>query len=203
MNTQVPQSLRELAEALCPLSHSLAAGMLVRPVPARTSELPDDEDGQTDAGPDAVAGRDNGYSCAGRLCQDLDELLKECVPAMRNAMAQLESSVADELDELVDELASPALELVDMARRIWAAPLAPEAEGARALLATLAEAPVTQLLQWVLEIMHLTIDPWSLTEDPEKPELSYELRVPDTPVRDALSRWKRQHPGVLPEELLR
>ena len=81
--------------------------------------------------------------------------------------------------------------------------LPPEAEGARSLLATLAEAPVTQLLQWVLEIMHTVIDPWSLVENPEEPDISFELHVPDAPVREALAYWRRNNPGVLPEEVLR
>ncbi|MDL2217022.1 hypothetical protein LJB81_04760, partial [Desulfovibrio sp. OttesenSCG-928-M14] len=78
-----------------------------------------------------------------------------------------------------------------------------EAEGARCLLATLAEAPVTQLLQWVLEVMHISIDPWSVADDPENPQVDFALHVPDTPLREALSRWRRDNPGVLPEEVLR
>lgn len=189
--TQVPEFYRYLAEAVSPLSHSLAAGLLIRPVPARTF-LTGDEDEP------AVT-----ENAAHALCLDLDELLKENVPAMKEAMADLEGCSLDTLEEIVDELASPALELVDMARRIWETPLPQEAEGARALLATLAEAPVTQLLQWVLEVMHMVIDPWSITENPEQPELGYTLNVPDAPVREALARWRRANPGVLPEEVLR
>ena len=81
-------------------------------------------------------------------------------------------------------------------------PLPPEAEEIRPLLATLAEAPPTQLLQWVLEVMHLCIDPWSIAENPEEPELDFTLQIPDTPLREALNRWRKDNPGILPEGLL-
>lgn len=196
MTFQVPEYYLQLAEAVSPLSHSLAAGLLIRPVPSRVI---DDLDNPANV---EEACQENEESVTA-LCLDLDGLLKEAVPAMKQAMADLQRCAPDELDELVDELASPALELVDMSRRIWAAPMPVEAEGARALLATLAEAPVTELLQWILEIMHTTIDPLSLTENPEKPDLNYELHVPDAPVRGALAHWRKQNPGVLPEEVLR
>ena len=188
--TQVPEYYKVLAEAVSPLSHSLTAGLLIRPVPARTGKTKDDIESEE-------------VESATTLCLDLDRLLKESVPIMKQAMADLRGCSEDELEELVDELAAPALDLVDMSRRIWAAPLPPEAEGARSLLATLAEAPVTQLLQWVLEIMHTVIDPWSLVEKPEEPDISFELHVPDAPVREALAHWRRNNPGVLPEEVLR
>lgn len=179
-----------LAEAVSPLSHSLAAGLLIRPLPLRHPF----EDAVT-----AHALEEN----ARILCLDLDRTLKECVPAMRDAMMELPNCETDVLEEIVDEMASPALELIDMARRIWESPLAPEAEGARAILATLAEAPVTQLLQWVLEVMHLTIDPWSVADDPDNPRVEFALHVPDTPLREALAYWRKENPGVLPEEVLR
>ena len=190
--SRVPEFHRCLAEALSPLSHSLAAGLLIRPVPARVRDA---EEGET--------APYEGEDAAAALCFDLDTLLKECVPAMKDAMAEVEGGLSESLEELVDELAAPALELVDMARRIWETPLPAEAEGARPLLATLAEAPVTQLLQWILEIMQIVIDPWAISEDPEKPDISYVLLVPDTPVREALARWRKNHPGVMPEEILR
>lgn len=185
--SQLPEFYRTLAEAVSPLSHSLAAGLLIRPVPLRVGGL---QDGAT---PDDAA----------TLCLDLDAMLKENVPVMREAMAELRGCSIETLEEVVDELASPALDLVDMARRIWEAPLQPQAEGARPILATLAEAPVTQLLQWVLEVMHLAVDPWSITENPGAPDLEFDLTVPDAPVREALQRWRRDNPGVLPEEVLR
>lgn len=183
--SQLPELYRYLAEAVSPLSHSLAAGLLIRPMPLR---------------PDGASGLERA---AAVLCLDLDAMLKENVPVMKTAMAELRDCPIDNLEEVVDELASPALELVDMARRIWETPLLPEAEGVRPILATLAEAPVTQLLQWVLEVMHLAVDPWSITEDPATPDLGFSLMVPDAPVRDALQRWRGNHPGVLPEEVLR
>ena len=190
--TQVPPLYHALAEAVSPLSHSLAAGLLIRPVPARSIGEDREED--------PLYG---GKEAASLICYDLDTLLKETVPAMKQAMQELEDCDPAVLEELGDELASPALELVDMARRIWETPFPPEAEGARALLATLAEAPVTQLLQWILELMHTVIDPWSITENPEKPDLGFALIVPDNPIRDALARWRAANPGVLPEEVLR
>jgi hypothetical protein len=190
--TQVPEFYHALAEAVSPLSHSLAAGLLIRPVPARAISEDREED--------PLYG---GKEAASLICYDLDKLLKETVPLMKQAMQDLESCEPGDLEELVDELASPALDLVDMARRIWETPFPPEAEGARALLATLAEAPVTQVLQWVLEVMHTVIDPWSVTENPEHPDLGFTLIVPDNPIRDALSRWRAANPGILPEEVLR
>lgn len=176
--TQIPESLAVLAEALCPLSHSLAAGLLIRPIT---------DQGLPETSTQAVV-----------LCNELSNTLAECVPAMRQAMAGLEDSDQDESEELVDELATAALEIVDMARRIWQSPLPPEAEGLRPLLATLAEAPVTQLLQWVLEIMQLAIDPWSIAEDPANPAVSFTLHVPDAPLREAINAWSSHNPGILP-----
>lgn len=184
--SQIPEFHRQLAEAVSPLSHSLAAGLLIRPVPLRPGSA-----------------QDRAEDAAAALCLDLDALLRENVPLMKEAMGELQHSSLETLEELVDELASPALELVDMARRIWETPLPQEAEGARSILATLAEAPVTQLLQWVLEVMHLAVDPWSIAENPEAPEPGFVLLIPDGPVRDALRRWRQEHPGVLPEEVLR
>ena len=189
---QVPEYFSVLAEAVSPLSHSLAAGLLIRPVPARAGVKYSDED----IDPKSTESLTD-------ICLDLDGILKEAVPIMKQAMADLRGCSAEELEELVDEMASPALDLVDMSRRIWAAPLPQEAEGARSLLATLAEAPVTQLLQWILEVMHTVIDPWALMENPEEPDIGYELHVPDAPVREALARWRRNNPGILPEEVLR
>ncbi|MDR3175421.1 MAG: hypothetical protein LBU06_02675 [Desulfovibrio sp.] len=190
-----PEFLRNLAEALSPLSHSLAAGILIRPIPQPPLKLSGGEELSAE-------GSDNPFD----LCLDLDRMLKECAPAMREAMRDLcecGSGSQDQLEEIVDEMASPALDLVDMARRVWECPFPREAETARVMLATLAEAPVTQLLQWILEIMHTTIDPWSIADNPEHPDIGFELEIPDQPVREALARWRKRHPGILPEEVLR
>jgi hypothetical protein len=190
-----PEFPQRLAEALSPLSHSLAAGLLIRPIPQPPLKAGESDELKAD-----------GSDSPAALCMDLDSLLKECVPAMREAMQEigaLSPENSDQLEEIVDELASPALELVDMARRVWECPFPPEAESARSMLATLAEAPATQLLQWVLEIMHTAVDPWSIAENPEHPVIGFHLAVPDMPVREALARWRRRHPGILPEEVLR
>lgn len=186
--SQLPEFYRSLAEAVSPLSHSLAAGLLIRPVPSGVG------------GPRAGGSAQGNFLAA--LCRDLDAMLEESVPSMRAAMAELEKGSFETLEELVDDLATPALELVDMARRIWGEPFPPEAEGVRSILATLAEAPVTQLLQWVLEVMHLAIDPWSIAEEPELPDIGFDFVVPDAPVREALERWRVNHAGMLPERVL-
>lgn len=183
-------ALHALAEALAPLSHSLAAGLLVRPMPAlvaregeKASALPGSSD------------------MVKTLCTQLGRAFQEHVPAMRDAMKALETCEEEELEELVDELASPTLELVDMARTIWASELPREAEGLRPLLATLAEAPVTQILQWVLEILHLVVDPWSLSDDPENPDPGFRFEVPDGPIREAITLWGKENPGILPQDV--
>lgn len=175
--------MRALAEALSPLSHSLAAGLLIRPLPV---ELP-------------FAKEENP---ARRLVSDLAAMLDENVPILQRAVAALEDCDLEETEELVDELATAALDLVDMARGIWETPLPPEAESLRPLLATIAEAPVTQVLQWILEIMHYAIDPWAIAEDPEQPEIGFVLEVPDAPLREALVEWRKRHPGVISDAML-
>jgi hypothetical protein len=117
-------------------------------------------------------------------------------------MRELEDCEPEDMEEYVELLADPALELVDLARRIWIAPFPPEAESARPLLATLAEAPPARLLQWILEIMHLALDPWAIADDPEEPEISFSLDIPDAPLREALADWRKRHPGLLPANAL-
>lgn len=177
-----PECIHALAEALSPLSHSLAAGLLVRPAGARDEQ-------------DQPPSRETLHA----LYTALGEQLKESVPAVRSSAAALCEGDLDELDEIVDELAAPALELIDISRRIWQSPLPAEMEAARPLLATIAEAPVTALLQWILEIMHTAIDPWAVADDPEQIDISYPQTVEDTPLREALARWRSANPGALPE----
>ena len=74
--TQVPESFNVLAEAVSPLSHSLTAGLLIRPVPARAENSKDDIESEE-------------VESATTLCLDLDRLLKESVPIMKQAMADL------------------------------------------------------------------------------------------------------------------
>ena len=179
----IPESLAALAEALSPLSHSLAAGLLVRPFP---------EAGSAPADLDSLK----------KLCADAAAMLDECMPAMRQAMAALENANLDETEELADELAAPALDLVDLARTIWTSPFPPESESLRPLLATLVEAPPVALLQWMLEIMHCAIDPWSVAENPEAPAIDFSLHIPDAPLCAALKEWNNKNPGLLPQALL-
>ena len=181
--SQIPESLLALAEALSPLSHSLAAGLLIRPIA-------NGESAQWDEGAFA------------ELCADMAAMLAECVPAMQQAMRALDGCGLDETEELVDELATAALDLVDMSRRVWESPFPTQAEEIRPLLATLVEAPAAQLLQWILEIMHCVIDPWSIMENPETPEIGFTLDIPDAPLRYAVKVWRRQHPGIVPENIV-
>jgi len=184
--SHVPEFHQMLAEAVSPLSHSLAAGLLLRPVAVRTTV----EDTSTATS-----------EWIEELCTDLGDLLQEGVPCMREAMANLKGCPPEELEESIDELAAPALDFVDMARRIWETPFPPRAESARPLLATLAESPAAQLLQWVLEIMHLSIDPWAIAGNPNDPEIDFTLHVPDAPLWEALQRWSKENPGILPARL--
>ncbi len=179
----MPESLRTLAEVLCPLMHDLTAGLLLRPAPVAGEP------------PLSRVGVDE-------LCRELDALLHAAVPALRETLEDLHGADPDDVDELAEELAAPALDLVDMARRIWEAPLPREAESARSLLATLAEAPAVQLLDWLHRLMHAVIDPYAVLNDPDRPDFSFTLDVPDEPVRAALAQWRLAHPGVLPEDAL-
>ena len=180
---QIPEFHQMLAEAVSPLSHSLAAGLLIRPVAAGPS-------GNADA---TVA------DWLEELCTDLKNLLRDGVPAMAEAMAALKGCAPEELEEQVDDLAAPALDFVDMARRIWETPLPTGAESARPLLATLAEAAPAQLLQWILEIMHIAIDPWAIAGNPNDPEIDFILQIPDAPLWEALVQWRADNPGILPD----
>lgn len=182
----IPEFHHMLAEAVSPLSHSLAAGLLIRPVAVRASI----EDTSTVT-----------TEWVEELCADLGSLLQEGIPAMRETMANLRECQPEVLEELIDELAAPALDFVDMARRIWETPFPAKAESARPLLATLAEAPATQLLQWILEVMHISIDPWAIAGNPNNPEIDFALDIPDAPLWDALQKWSEENPSILPEKL--
>lgn len=175
--TSLPESIIALAETLSPLARELTAGLLLRPAP-----VPGDEP------PDLVLFFRKG-----------DDLLRTAHAALSKALASFEGCEPDELDELADDLAGPAFELVDLAREIWEIPLPLQCEGARPLLATLAEAPVAELIAWIQRIMHAVIDPWAVLEEPERPTLEYVLDVRDEPVRELLKLWQKAHPGVLPE----
>ena len=174
------ESLHALAEAVSGPSRELTAGLLLRPAPVPGEHT-------VDITP---------------LCRKIQALLQDAIPALQEGLAALEDCDVDELEEQVEELTTPAFDLVDMARAVWAAPLTPELETARPLLATVIEAPVAELLTWMLHLMHAALDPWAVLDDPEEPALDYCLEVQDGPVRDALRQWRQQHPGLLPEDFL-
>ncbi len=182
-----PGPLAPLAESLFPLLHDLTAGLLLRPLP-----LPLDDPGYA---PLSRAGIDE-------LCRELDDLLQNALPALRETLEEMAGADPDDLEELAEELAAPALDMVDMARRIWEAPLPPEAESLRPLLATLAEAPAAQLLDWLHRLLHALVDPWAVAGDPDNPAPDFTLPVPDEPLREALAVWRRAHPGIVPEDVL-
>lgn len=175
---QLPELLRAQAEALSGPARELAAGLLLRPSPAPGEQ----------AGDLAV------------LCRKIHAVLEVAVPALQDGLAALEDCDPDELDELVDELASPAFDLVDAARQVWETPLDEKVEGVRPLLATVVEAPVAELLAWIMALMHAALDPWAVLEDPEEPALEYTLDIQDSPVRETLRTWRQKHPGTLPDD---
>ena len=174
--TQLPDSLRALAEAVFPLARDLAAGMLHRPAPVQ----------------------ENAVSLT-ELCRELETLLDEAVPALRDILADMPTCDADEAEELCDDLSAPALDLVEMARRIWESPFPPKAEGARPLLAALAEGPAAELLDVLLRLTHAALDPFAVLDDPAKPSIDFLLEGNDKTRREALARWGKANPGVLPK----
>lgn len=180
MDDQLPEMLRAQAEALSGPARELAAGLLLRPSPSPGEQAAD----------------------IAALCRKIQAIMEDAVPTLQESLAALEDCDADELDELVDELTAPAFDLVDSARQIWEAPLDAELEGARPLLATVVEAPVVELLSWIMALMHAALDPWAVMEAPEEPTLEYSLDIQDGPVREALRTWQREHPGALPADFI-
>ena len=180
MDERLPESLHALAEAVSGPARELAAGLLLRPSPVSCEQAAD----------------------MAPLCRKIHALLEDAIPALQEGLAALEDCDIDELEELVDELTTPAFDLVDMARSVWEAPLSREQEALRPLLATVIEAPVAELLAWMMRLMHAALDPWAVLEDPEEPVLDYSLEVQDGAVREALRLWGQNHPGFLPEGFL-
>ena len=180
MDERLPESLHALAEAVSGPARELAAGLLLRPSPAFCERAAD----------------------MAPMCRKIHALLEDAIPAMQEGLSALESCDIDELEELVEELTTPAFDLVDMARSVWEAPLSQEQEALRPLLATVIEAPVAELLAWMMGLMHAAVDPWAVLDNPEEPALDYSLEMQDGPVREALRLWGQTHPGVLPDGFL-
>lgn len=174
------ERLKAIAEAACSLVESLTAGLLQRPVPAT---------GQPPLSVDA-------------LTREIAALLAEAVPALEGAALDLAEAELDDIEEAVDDVGAPALDCVDMARRIWEAPLPAEAEGARPLLAALVEAPVVALLGLLHPVIHAVVDPFAVFDDVERPVLGMELEVDLSTQLAALAVWRRACPGVLPDDIL-
>ncbi len=178
--TDLPAPLRTLAEAVCPLVIELTAGLLERPAP------------DPDAAPIAVA----------PLAQQLADLLAEAVPALQEAVADLDGFPLDEVDDYVEDISSPALDLVEMARIIWSAPFPPEAEGLKPYLARLAEVPVVELLGLLQPLVHAAVDPWAVFDDPETAELSLRFSGNYTQERRELAVYSQKHGHSVPPALL-
>lgn len=178
--TDLPAPLRAFAEAVCPLVIELTAGLLERPVP------------EPDAEPVVVD----------RLAQQLADLLAEAVPALQEAVADLDGLSPDEADDYVEDISSPALDLVEMARGIWSAPFPPGAEGLKPYLARLAEVPVVELLGLLQPLMRAAVDPWAVFDDPETAELSLRLSGNYAQERKELALYCQKRGHSLPPALL-
>jgi hypothetical protein len=178
-----PEFLRALAEAAAPLARELAVRIVERPLPA--------------AGQSPFS-----LSALEALCRELDELLAEAVPALEGMAADMDECDLVDVDELFDDLAPPAFDCLDMAHRIWEAPLPREAESLRPLLAALAEEPAARLLDLLLRILHAVIDPWAVLDQPDNPVFSFALAQGQERQRAALTAWRRSNPGILPEDIL-
>lgn len=172
--------LKALAESACSLTENLTAGLLLRPLPVA---------GQIPVSADS-------------LTRELAALLAEAVPALEEAVTDLAEADIEDVEEAMDDVAAPALDCVEMARRIWEAPLSVEAEGVRPLLAALAERPVVELLGLLYPAMRAALDPWAVLDDPERPVLGMDIRVDLADLLGALASWRRTYPGVLPEDVL-
>ncbi len=183
---RLPAAMQALAEALCPPARELASGLLLRPVVASAVLTASGGPGAPASPGSASEGSGSGEFAA--LCRKAFALLEDAVPLLQENLAALEDCDIDDIEELVDELAAPAFDLVDAARAVWDAKLPAEVEDARPLLATLLEAPAAELLTWMLRFLHAAVDPWAVFDDPEKPQMEYTLDIQDGPLREALRR---------------
>ncbi len=177
--TTSQQLLQALAESAAPLARELTTSLLARPVPVIGMAL--------------LSAKE-----IAALYHELQELLAEAVPALQDMVEEMSECDIEDVEELFDDLAPPALDLVDMAHKLWQAPLAPEAENVRPLLCALAEAPVAQLLKLLLHIIHGVIAPLAVMGDAEKLPLAFTIAPENTA---ALAAWCRANPGILPDAL--
>lgn len=182
--THADDRLQAIAESAAPLARELARQLQRRPAPTAGGE---------------PLSRDS----LAALCRELDELLDDAVPALRELVEDMAECEPEDVDELFDELAPPAFDLVDMAHRIWAAPLPGEAESLRPPLASLAEEPVARIMNLLLHILHAVINPWIMTDAPEQPVIAFTPALETTAQRAALQAWRKAHPGIIPDDILR
>ena len=175
-----PEALQALAEALAAPAKELAAGLLRRPLPEPEAEP----------------------TSAESLALDLAELHAEALPDLREAMGALNGIAADDVEDAVEELADPIFALMEAARDLHRAALAPEAEALRPFLAAIAEDPVTDTLEIFLYIIQTGLNPWGLCDDPEHPELHFDLKPDAHAHLTALRVFCAKRPGLLSADAL-
>ncbi len=175
-----PEALQALAEALAAPAKELAAGLLRRPLPDPEAEP----------------------TSAESLALDLAELHAEALPDLREAMGALNGIAADDVEDAVEELADPIFALMEAARDLHRAALAPEAEALRPFLAAIAEDPVTDTLEIFLYIIQTGLNPWGLCDDPEHPELHFDLKPDAHAHLTALRVFCAKRPGLLSADAL-
>ena len=178
------ETLHTLAEALSPTAKQLAAGLLRRPLPS-LSPLPE----STPTTPDDLA-------------REMAELYAEAVPVLREALADIAKTDPEEVDELVEDISAPLFALVEGARALHQACLAPEAEAVRPYLVAIVEDPAVDALELFLHLIQGSLNSWELFEDPENPDIDFSPR-PDAPAHmEALKSFCRTRPGLLSAESL-
>ena len=181
MTAFTPETLQALAEALAPPTKQLAAGLLRRPLP------------EAEAPPASIE----------TLAQSLADLLAEALPALRDALADVAETDSDDAEDMVEALAGPLFALVEGARDLHQARLAPEAEPLRPYLAAIAEDAPADAVELFLHIMQAALNPWEMFEDPEHPELDLSLK-PDAPAHlEALRRVCDNGAGPISEDVLK
>lgn len=173
------ETLHTLAEALSPTAKQLAAGLLRRPLPQNgPAGTPDD------------------------LAREMAELYAEAVPVLREALADIAKTDPEEVDELVEDISAPLFALVEGARALHQACLAPEAEAVRPYLVAIVEDPAVDALELFLHLIQGSLNSWELFEDPENPDIDFSPR-PDAPAHmEALKNFCRTRPGLLSAESL-
>ena len=181
MTALSPETLQALAEALAPPTKQLAAGLLRRPLPGAEAPVASIE----------------------ALAINLSELLAEALPALRDALADMAEAGPDDAEDIAEALAGPLFALVEGARNLHRARLAPEAEPLRPYLAAIAEDAPADAVELFLHVIQAALNPWEMFEDPEHPELDLSLK-PDAPAHfEALKKACNDGAGPISEDVLK